>query len=221
VARQAAGLIAQHARQAVRARGRFVLATSGGATPWRMLELLAEEEVPWQRTQLFQIDERVAAASDPARNFTHLRASLLDRVPIPEHQIHPMPVQDADLDAAAARYAATLRQIAGTPPVLDLAHLGLGSDGHTASLIPGDPALDVVHADVAVTGLYGGFRRMTLTFPVLERARFILWVVTGAEKAAALGRLLGGDTSLPASRVPVEHARLLVDVAATKVEDVP
>lgn len=214
VARRAAALIAQHARAGARERGRFLLATSGGTTPWRMLELLAEEDVPWALLHVFQVDERVAPASDPARNFTRLRSSLLDRVPIPAAQIHAMPVEEANLATAAARYAATLRRLAGTLPVLDLVQLGLGVDGHTASLVPGDPALEVSDSEVAVTEPHEGYRRMTLTYPVLERARRILWIVVGSEKASALSRLRAGDRSIPAGRVPAEHAVLLVDAAA-------
>lgn len=217
VARRAAAFIAQQARLAARERGRFLLATSGGTTPSRMFELLADEDLPWRLIHLFQVDERVAQASDPARNFTPLRANLLDRVRIPENQVHPMPVEDADLPTAAARYAASLRQIAGTPPILDLIHLGLGVDGHTASLVPGDPALEVLDTETAVTEPYGGYRRMTLTYPVLECARLILWMVTGPEKATALLRLRGGDHSIPAGRVPTNRALLLADAAAMGV----
>lgn len=221
VARRAAAFIAERARVATRERGRFLMATSGGATPWRMLELLANEDLPWPLVHLFQVDERVTEASDPARNFTRLRASLLERVRLRAFQIHAMPVEDRDLVAAALRYAAMLRQIAGIPPVLDLVHLGLGADGHTASLFPGDPALEESRSDVAVTGAFQGFRRMTLTLPVIARARSILWVVTGSEKAAALLRLNRGDDSLLAARVPVGHARLLADVAAMGLERAP
>lgn len=214
VARRAAAVIAQEARVAARARGRFLLATSGGTTPWRMLELLADEEVPWPLVHLFQVDERIADASDPARNLTRLRASLLDKVRLTPDQVHAMPVLEADLAAAAARYAATLRRVAGAPPVLDLVHLGLGTDGHTASLVPGDPVLDSLGSDVAVTGPHQGYRRMTLTYPVFERARVVLWVVTGSDKAAALSRLRRGDRSIPAGCVSAEHALLLADAAA-------
>src|SRR5512140_1591587 len=165
-------------RDSVGARGRFLFATSGGSTPWRMFELLAAEDVPWPRVHVFQVDERVVAASDPARNLTRRRANLLDRVPLLLDHVHGMPVEAADLNAGAARYAATLRQFAGTPPVLDLVHLGLGRDGHTASLVPGDGVLDVMDADVAATALYEGYRRMTLTYRALSVARHILWVVT-------------------------------------------
>ncbi len=214
VAHRAAAFMAGEARRAARDRGRFLVALSGGATPSRMLERLAGEDLPWPLVHVFQVDERVVGASDPARNFTRLRASLLDRVPLPAEQIHPMPVEATDLRAAAARYSATLRELAGTPPVLDLVHLGLGDDGHTASLVPGDPALDVVGAEVAVTGSYRGFRRMTLTYPMLDRARRILWLVTGPGKTEALRRLGQGDRSIPAGRVPTEGALLLTDRAA-------
>jgi len=216
VARRAAAVIAAAAREAVRARGRFLLATSGGSTPWRMLERLAGEDVPWPSVHLFQVDERVAPRDDAGRNLTHLRAALLDRVPIPAHQVHAMPVEAADLAGGAARYADVLRHVAGSPPVLDLVHLGLGSDGHTASLVPGDPALDVTDAEVALTGPYGGFRRMTLTYPVLEHARRILWVVTGPDKRAALTRLRGGDRAVPAGRVARQRSLLVADMAAVE-----
>lgn len=213
-AREAAHLIAAEARAAVAGRGRFVLAVSGGRTPWRMLRALAAEEVPWAGVHVVQVDERVAPAGDADRNLTHLRESLLPHASLPEAHVHAMPVEEVDVEAAARRYARTLERIAGTPPVLDLIHLGLGSDGHTASLVPGDPALDVADRDVAVTGPYMGRRRMTLTYPALDRARRILWLVTGADKAAVLPRLLAGDRSIPAGRVRQENALLLADRAA-------
>ena len=214
VARRAAAFIAGEARTAARERGRFLLALSGGTTPLRMLELLAEEDIPWPLAHVFQVDERVIEASDPARNFTRLRASLLDKIPLRADQIHPMPVEEADLATASARYSAALRQIAGTPPVLDLVHLGLGEDGHTASLVPGDPALEEMGSEVAVTGPYQGFRRMTLTFSALDHARRILWLVTGSGKAAALVRLCHGDPSIPAGRLPSQRAILFADAMA-------
>jgi 6-phosphogluconolactonase len=214
VACRAARVVAAAARDAVGARGRFLLATSGGATPWRMLRLLAEEGVPWAGVHLFQVDERVAPAGHPDRSLTHLTASLLDHAPLPAAQVHAMPVEEADLASAAARYAAELHAVGGTPAVLDLVHLGLGADGHTASLVPGDPALEVAGADVAVTGAYRGRRRMTLTYPALDRARLVLWVVTGAEKGEALARLRRGDRAIPAGRVRSDRAVVLADVAA-------
>jgi 6-phosphogluconolactonase len=214
VARKAAAVIAADMRSALAARGRYVMAVSGGHTPWLMLRALAEEPLPWQQVSVVQVDERVASANDPERNLAHLRASLLTCVALPPDHIHAMPVEASDLDRAAAQYASTLRDVAGSPPVLDLVHLGLGPDGHTASLVPGDPALDVTDADVAVTGAYQGRRRMTLTFPIINRSRFVLWLVTGSEKTAALVRLRDGDRSIPAARVRQDRALLLADRAA-------
>jgi 6-phosphogluconolactonase len=214
VARKAAGIIAAEARNATAARGRFILAVSGGHTPWQMLRDLANEEVPWPAFHVVQVDERIAPAGDPDRNLTHLRESLLSHAPLKPEQIHAMPVEADDLDAAARQYAKMLAEIAGTPPTLDLAHLGLGPDGHTASLVPGDPVLNVANADVGLTGVYNGRRRMTLTYPMLNRARRILWLVTGPEKVGMLKRLRSADPSIPAGRVRQEQALLLADRAA-------
>lgn len=215
VAREAAGIIAADARAAVAARGRFIVAVSGGHTPWRMLRALAGEDVPWKGVHVAQVDERVAPAGDPDRNLTHLRESLLEHAPLPPEQIHAMPVESRDLQAAAEQYARTLQEIAGSPSVLDLAHLGLGPDGHTASLVPADPVLEVTDADVALTdGVYQGRRRMTLTYPMLNRSRRILWVVTGSEKVGMLARLRAGDRSIPAGRVLRDQALVLADRAA-------
>jgi 6-phosphogluconolactonase len=163
---------------------------------------------------VFQVDERIAPAGDPDRNLTHLRESLLERAPLPPEHIHAMPVEAADLETAARAYADTLREVAGSPAVLDLVHLGLGSDGHTASLVPGDPALEVRDRPVTLAGPYQGRRRMTLTYPVLDHARRVLWVVTGADKAAMLARLAEGDRSIPAGRVRQLQALVLADRAA-------
>jgi 6-phosphogluconolactonase len=214
VAQEAARLIATEARDVVAARGRFVMAVSGGRTPWQMLRALADEKVPWGGVHIVQVDERVAPAGDPDRNLTHLCASLLGHTPLSENQIHAMPVESDDLDAAAGHYARLLEDVAGTPPVLDLVHLGLGPDGHTASLVPRDSALDASDREVAVTGIYQGRQRLTLTYPMLNRSRRILWVVTGAEKAEMLARLRAGDTSIPAGRIRREQALVLADQAA-------
>lgn len=214
LARRAARVIAAEARAAVAARGRFLLAASGGRTPSRMLELLAGEDLPWAAVHLFQVDERVAPPGHPERNLTGLAASLLSRAPLPAAGVHAMPVEEGDLEAAAARYAAELEALGGTPAVLDLVQLGLGADGHTASLVPGDPVLDVTGADVAATGRYQGRRRMTLTYPALDRARLVLWVVAGAGKAEAVARLREGDRDIPAGRVRSDRALLLADAAA-------
>jgi 6-phosphogluconolactonase len=214
VARAGAAFTAAEARAAVAARGRFIVAFSGGHTPWRMLRALADERMPWAGVHVVQVDERVAPDGDPDRNLTHLRENLLAHCPLRPEQVHPMPVESADLEAASGQYALTLRQIAGAPAVLDLAHLGLGADGHTASLVPGDPVLDVTGADVALTGIYKGRRRMTLTYPLLNRSRRIVWLVTGREKAEMLARLCRGDRSIPAGRISQDQALILADHAA-------
>jgi 6-phosphogluconolactonase len=217
VAHKAAEIIAAQARDAVAARGRFIFAVSGGHTPWLMLRHLAGEQVPWEAVHLVQVDERVAPAGHPDRNLTHLRESLLTRVPMRPEQIHAMPVEVSDLEGGAASYGRSLLEIAGSPPVLDLVHLGLGPDGHTASLIPGDSVLNVTDADVALTGIYQGRRRMTLTYPIINRSRCILWLVTGSDKAGPLVRLRAADPSIPAGRVRQDQAWVLADRAATEV----
>ncbi len=213
VARRAAAWIATEARAAVTQRGRFVVAVSGGKTPWQMLRDLAAEDVPWVGVHVLQVDERVAPAGDPDRNVEHLRESLAD-APLRPEQIHAMPVESEDLEAAATAYARAIESLTGTPSVLDLVHLGLGADGHTASLVPEDSLLGVMDADVGVSGVYQGRRRLSLTYPILNRARRVLWVVTGHEKAGALARLRLGDRSIPAGRVNAERALLLADAAA-------
>lgn len=216
VALEAARFLAAEARRAVADRGLFTVAVSGGKTPWRMLRALVGEDVPWQGLHVVQVDERIAPADDPDRNLTHLRESLLAHAPLAPEQVYAMPVELDDLEAAAARYAETLETLAGSPPVLDLAHLGLGPDGHTASLVPGDPVLDVSDAEVAITGPYQGRRRMTLTYPILNRARQILWLVTGQGKAAMLARLRDGDKAIPAGRVRADDAVVFADQAAVQ-----
>jgi 6-phosphogluconolactonase len=215
-AKAGAIFVAEQSRAGARARGRFTFAVSGGHTPWLMLAALAHETVPWEDVHVVQVDERVAPIGDPDRNLTHLRESLLAHAPLRDEQIHAMPVESPDLAAAAASYATMLQELAGSPPVLDLVHLGLGPDGHTASLIPGDPVLTVTDADVALTGVYQGRRRMTLTYPVLNRARRILWLVTGDEKAEILSRLMRGDQAIPAGRVSQERALVIADRAAAR-----
>jgi 6-phosphogluconolactonase len=210
-AREAAAIIAAKARTAVAARGRFIMAVSGGSTPRKMLRALADEAVPWEGVHVVQVDERVAPAGDPGRNLILLRESLLEHSLLRPGQMYAMPVEAPDLEAAAMRYAETLQEIAGSPPILDLVHLGLGPDGHTASLVPGDPVLDITSTDVALTGIYQQRRRMTLTYPLLNRSRCILWLVTGSAKAAMLARLRAGDRSIPAGRVSRGQALVLTD----------
>jgi 6-phosphogluconolactonase len=214
VARAAAETIAAEARAAITARGRFALAVSGGHTPWIMLRALAREDIPWAAVHVYQVDERVAPDGHPDRNLTHLRESLLQHAPLRPEQIHAMPVETPNLQSAATQYSWALSEIAGSPPVLDLVHLGLGPDGHTASLVPGDSVLEVTNLDVAPTGVYQGRRRVTLTYPTLNRARQVLWVVTGSEKVEMLRRLRDGDPSIPAGRIRRDQSLVLADRAA-------
>ena len=215
VAKAAAQVIASDARAAVAERGCFLIAVSGGKTPWAMLRDLAGEELPWARIHFFQVDERIAPEGDPDRNLTHLRASLANTL-IPPENIHAMPVNSEDPEEGAMEYAKILHELCGNPPVLDLAHLGLGPDGHTASLIPHDPVLTVCDRDVALTGLYQGRKRMTLTYPILNRSRKILWLATGAEKAPMIALLKDADPGIPAGLIEQEKALLLADAAAVE-----
>jgi 6-phosphogluconolactonase len=206
-ARRGAELIAAAGRDAVEERRIFSLAMSGGRTPWAMLAVLGGMgEMPWPETELFQVDERIAPPGSEDRNLTHFILGLSL-----EHQssLRPMPVTQRDLDAGAREYESSL------PEALDLVHLGLGPDGHTASLVPGDPVLDVDDRRVAVTaGAYQGHRRMTITYPALATARRIVWLVTGSEKREPLAKLLAGDTSIPAGRVANEEMVVVADEAA-------
>ena len=211
VAARAARFVAEEARRASAERGRFSIAVSGGRTPWGMLRALADQDIAWDQVEIFQTDERVAPAGDQDRNIGGLHESLGG---MGRGNIHPMPVEEPDLEVAAARYADTLRRHCGRPPVLDLVHLGLGADGHTASLVPGDPVLEVSEVEVAVTGTYLGRCRMSLTYPLLNRARKILWLVVGGDKAAMLARLQAGDTAIPAGRVRASNAVIFADRAA-------
>jgi 6-phosphogluconolactonase len=215
VGQRAAKFIAAEARGAVATRGKFLFAVSGGHTPWLMLAELAKNDVPWQHCHLLQIDERVAPDGDPARNLSHLRDSLLAHAPLPSENLHAMPVGQSDLENAARQYARVLREVAGDPPILDLAHLGLGPDGHTASLVPYDPVLAVTDRDVAITGVYQEHRRMTLTFPMINRSRRILWLITGADKVGMLQRLLAADPSIPSGRIRQDFAIVIADRTAS------
>jgi 6-phosphogluconolactonase len=213
VAQRAAEFIGEEARKAVTARGRFVIAVSGGHTPWMMLRALATADIPWPAIHVMQVDERVAPTGHADRNLTHILESL-GSTALSADQIHAMPVESGDLDSAAKEYAATLRGIAGSAPVVDLVHLGLGPDGHTASLVPGDPVLNCNDSDIAMTGIYQGRRRMTMTFPIINRSRQILWVISGKEKTPMLNRLMAGDETIPAGQVRRERALLIADKAA-------
>ncbi|MCP5151467.1 MAG: 6-phosphogluconolactonase [Ectothiorhodospiraceae bacterium] len=212
VAREGARLIAARARAAVAERGTFSLALSGGRTPLRMLALLRDMDLPWAAVDVLQVDERVAPAGDADRNLTALHAALVANGPLPAERLHPMPVESTALARACREYARSLRQIA--PDGLDLVHLGLGSDGHTASLVPEDRALGEHRALVATTDPYQGRVRMTLTYPALDAARERLWLVTGADKRPALARLLAGDRTIPAGAVDAAASLVVADAEA-------
>jgi len=216
VAHEGARQVAAEARARLAASDTFHLALSGGRTPWRMLGLLATDALPWSQVHLWQVDERLVPADHPERNWRQVRASLVDRVPIPEANLHPIPVELGDADAVAAAYARELARALGPAPPLDLVHLGLGDDGHTASLVPGDAILEVEDRDAAATsGPYQGHRRVSLTLPLLRRARQRLWLVTGSSKKSALDRLEQSDPTIPAGRLGSYPAVLVVDAAAT------
>jgi 6-phosphogluconolactonase len=207
-ARRAAELIAAAGAATVAERpGPFALAMSGGRSPWAMLAILGElEEMPWEATELFQVDERIASPGSEERNLTHMVLGLSM-----DHQatLRPMPVTQRDLEAAARDYESSL------PERLDCVHLGLGPDGHTASLVPDDPVLEATDRRVALTeAAYQGHRRMTLTYPALAEARRIVWLVTGADKRDALAKLLAGDASIPAGRVENDDMVVVADEVA-------
>jgi 6-phosphogluconolactonase len=207
-ARRAAELIAAIGADAVAQRNVFSLAMSGGRSPWAMLAMLGEDDsMPWGETELFQVDERIASPGSEDRNLTHMVLGLSM-----DHQaaLRPMPVTQRDLEAAAREYEGSL------PERFECVHLGLGPDGHTASLVPGDPVLEVGDRRVALTETENqGHRRMTLTYPALAEARRIVWLVTGPDKVDALARLLEGDASIPAGRVENAHMTVIADEAAS------
>ncbi len=210
----AADLVAGRLAAAATARGRATMAVSGGSTPLPFLAELAErKEVPWEVVHIFQVDERVAPPGHEDRNLAGLQAALLDRTPIPPGNVHPMPVEAPDLDAAAVDYADEIRAVAGPSGRLDVVQLGLGDDGHTASWPPGDPVVDATD-DVAVVGPFNGRLRMTLTPPAVNRAGWIVWLIDGTTKAPVVARLLDGDPALPAVRVRRTDVTLLADAAA-------
>jgi 6-phosphogluconolactonase len=204
LAKRAAATVAALARESVSDHGSFTFAVSGGKTPWSMFAELAHEDVPWSSVKIFQVDERVAPDGDPDRNLTNLQKSL-GGAPA---EVVAMPVNEPDLTAGAAEYAAAL------PARFDLVHLGLGPDGHTASLVPGDPVLKVTDRLVAVTLPYQGHERMTLTYPGLSRANELLWLISGEDKKSALAKLIKGDDSIPASHVEARHSMILADSSA-------
>lgn len=215
LASRAVDVIVGASARAIDERGQFTFAVSGGSTPRPMLEQLAErDDIEWPRVHLFQVDERIAPDGHEDRNATMLEDALLTPAFLGRTDLAGvwlMPVGDAEPVGAARRYGDVLDRVAGSPVVLDLVQLGLGSDGHTASLVPGDPILEVTDVDVAVTDVYQGRRRMSLTWPVLDRAKEQLWVIAGADKHDALNRYLDGDPTIPATLPTQARATVLVD----------
>jgi 6-phosphogluconolactonase len=201
----AAEYVCEVAHVAVAAHGTFNFAVSGGTTPWAMFNKLTALHVPWEDVVIYQVDERVAPLDDPARNLTN-QTTCFAKVSV---SVKAMPVNNDDLEAATQLYGREL------PERFDLIHLGLGSDGHTASLLPGDSVLDVDDRPVALSGPYQGHRRMTLTYPALALADQILWLVAGRDKANALSLLLRADPSIPAGRVAAAQTLVIGDAAAT------
>lgn len=219
---EAAAGIAAHAlagevAAAVKARGGSSIALSGGQTPWQMLAVLRTLALPWNALRVFQVDERAVPFDDERRNARRIQELLCRPGALPEGNFHGMPVEEAALDVGACEYERTLSVHAGNPPVLDVAQLGLGSDGHTASLVPGDPLLERVGSAVGTSQPYQGVRRMSLTFEALDRARHILWLVTGVSKAEMLARLVAGDATIPAGRVARARAQVVADRAASSL----
>jgi 6-phosphogluconolactonase len=213
-AERAADWLRAEIGRATAQRGRCLVALSGGRTPWRMLHDLRRLRVHWHDLQVFQVDERVVPATDERRNSRQISDLLVAPDALGPEQFHAMPVERDDLAAGADEYARLLAGQAGTPPVLDVVALGVGADGHTASLVAGDQLLEERDRDVGVSIPYQRVRRMTLTFRALDAARHRLWLVTGADKARALKQLWAGDSSVPAGRVAREAALVFADVAA-------
>ena len=212
VAAVAATHIATRARAAVSENGVFCVALSGGRTPWKMLECLVGLELPWDGVHVFQVDERVAPHGDADRNATKL-AAILRASGLPYTNLHVMPVTDEDRSRACDTYSQAIARHTRNDR-LDLVHLGLGEDGHTASLVPGDRVIDIADRDVAMAGPYQGRLRMTLTRAAIDRAAQRIWVVTGASKAQMLARLRSGDETIPAGRVTRRNSIVFADDAA-------
>jgi 6-phosphogluconolactonase len=213
-ARLAADEIVRVCSDAVARSGHCLVALSGGETPWLMLADLRGRPLDWSRLHVAQVDERIAPAGDPRRNLARLEAILVRDGPLPRDHLWSMPVEQAPAERAAADYQETLEARFGAPLRFDLVQLGLGPDGHTASLVPGDPVLEVSDRDVATTGVYQGLPRMTLTYPALARSRARLWLVTGAAKAARLAELIAGTGDAPASRVERAESTVIADIAS-------
>ncbi len=217
LAARASDALAEAINESIANKGRCTLGLSGGETPAKTFRKLADASVDWTKVDLFQVDERVAPDGHPDRNLTLIQAQLLDNIPGPHPEVHPMSVAVHDLENAVDEYSSLLEELAGSPPMLDVVQLGLGSDGHTASLFPDDSALHVDYKWVVWTNPKHGYLRMTLTFPVLDRARFIAFLIQGADKAQALRDVLAKDASRPAARLTNENVFYFVDEAAAKL----
>ena len=213
-AKAGADFIFARATEALELRDRFILALSGGSTPWQMLHKLAGYDLPWNKVHILQVDERAVPDDDPDRNLLHIRKVFAEPVSLPPDHLHAMPVVRADLNAGAQAYERELAALAGTPPIADVIQLGLGVDGHTASLVPDDPVLEICDRDVGVTGPYNGCPRMTLSYPFINRARHIMWLIVGAEKAVMVERLIRKDRTIPAGRISSQQATIIADSAA-------
>jgi 6-phosphogluconolactonase len=214
VAEAAAAYLAQQITTTLATKSTFSMAISGGRTPWEMLKILAKADLPWQRVNLFQVDERVAPDGHADRNLTQLFQAIAGTPMVTQLRIFPMPVLAADLEEGCREYTQVIHEVTEGKS-LDLIHLGLGSDGHTASLVPEDGVMEVQDRLVACTqNTYQGRIRMTLTYPLLNSAKQLLWIVTGSEKQEMVKRLLQQDPSIPAGSIRQENALLLVDQAA-------
>jgi 6-phosphogluconolactonase len=204
LAKAAAAYVADRAR-AIQARAAtFTFALSGGKSPWAMFETLAHDDVDWSATRIYQVDERVVREDNDLRNLKSLRVALKGT----NAPIEAMDVDADDLNVACSNYAALL------PKRFNLIHLGIGPDGHCASLVPADPVLDLTDRLVSLSGPYQDTLRMTLTYPALARADQLLWLISGADKREALAKLLAGDHSIPAGRVVAGASLVMADRAA-------
>ncbi len=209
---RAADLFAMAVTSSLEVRDRMVLALSGGSTPGPVFDALAAKDLPWRDVIVTQADERVAPEGDSARNLTRQMQAFEGT----EVEFLPLPVQGL-IRPGVEEYLRVLHAVCDDPPLLDVVHLGLGDDGHTASLLPGDDALEVTGSDVAVTAEYQGHRRITLTRPLLDRARLIIWLVKGESKAEPLRRLVTGDPTIPAGRLNPQRSLILADEAAASL----
>ena len=209
-ARDAAEFIAERLAQAVEMRGRASFAVSGGRSPWPMFEHLASQDVDWSAVHVFQVDERLVPVDHAERNWKRfLENTLAHR--IADANRHPMPVEIENHELAIGRYTRELSEFAGVPPALDVVHLGIGEDGHTASLFVDDSLLGDTRHWVGVSRVYQGYRRLTLTLPVLNCARAIVWFAVGASRRTILTRLHDDDPEIAASHVRRDRATCFTD----------